>query len=168
MTRRAAVAVLAALTLLGAASGCGGKEEPLQTRTKAQVESMLKGYGDAVAQLVGGPLTNWATVPAPCEGHNGETATDGRFDMTGNANIPLPDDRFVATMQRLRDRWQQQGYEIDSFRTLAPPERGGIMSVRNPADGVSMTVQSTSTGGAIALIIATPCYHPVPGEHPVD
>jgi hypothetical protein len=167
MNRRTAAAVLAVFIALGP-GGCGGKEEPLQTRSRAQVESMLRSYGDAVAQIVGGPLQNWAAVPAPCEGGNGELTTDGRFDMTGNANIPLAGDQYPATLQRLRDRWQQQGYEIQDFRTLPPPDHGGIVSMRNPADGVTMTVQSTVAGTSLAVIIATPCYQPAPGEHPVD
>jgi hypothetical protein len=168
MTRRTAVAVLATLTILGTVSGCGGKEEALQTKSQAQVESMLKSYGDGVAQVIGQPLRNWKTVAAPCEGRNGETATDGRFDMTGGANISLGSDGYPVTLQRLRDHWQQQGYEVDDFRIIPPPHEGGSVSVRNPADGVTMTVQSTATGTSLALLVATPCYRPAPGEHPAD
>jgi hypothetical protein len=48
----------------------------------------VKSYADATATAVGGQLDNWETVPAPCEGRNGQVATDGRWNLSGHANIP--------------------------------------------------------------------------------
>jgi hypothetical protein len=162
------VAAAVALAVLSSAAGCtsNGKEQQLPTKHQADVVATLKTYGQSTASVVGAPLDNWDAVPAPCEGRNGELATDGRFFMTGNANIAAAPDQHIAILQKLRDQWKQQGYEITEFRTFAPDNNRGVVSVRNPADGVTISVHSTEPPQAFALLIATPCYLPAPGEHP--
>ena len=182
-TRTARVLVsVTALALLWSLTGCTGspsdnrpsdnrpsgnpKETPLATRKQADVAATLKTYGQATATLLGAPLENWATAPAPCEGPGGALTTDGRFDMTGNANIAVPAGQHIASLQKLRDQWKQQGYEITEYRTFPPDNTRGTVSARNPADNITISAQSTAPPQAFALLIATPCYHPAPGETP--
>ena len=98
------LAVTATLVVLWSITGCtpntnNTKDQPLPTKRQADVVAMLKNYGLATATVVGAPLENWADVPAPCEGRNGELATDGRFDITGNANITVPANQHIATLR---------------------------------------------------------------------
>jgi hypothetical protein len=155
------------MTVLLAATACSSKEEkPMLTKRQADVVAMLKSYGDSAATTVGAPLEKWETLAAPCEGSNGDLSTDGRFQMTGHANIMLPEDQHAATLQRLHDQWQKLGYQITEFRLFPPDNRTGAVSARNPADDVGISLQSTVPSTAFALLIATPCYKPAPGEHP--
>jgi hypothetical protein len=142
------------------------RDIPLQTKRQADVVAVLKTYGDTIAATVGAPLENWDTVAAPCGNADGSTATDGRFDMTGNANISVPAAQHITQLTKLRDQWKQQGYELTEFRTFPPENQQGRSSARNPTDGVTISVQSTQPATAFAVLIATPCYIPAPGEHP--
>jgi hypothetical protein len=163
----------AAVVVLLAATGCsggkntpGGKESPLPTKPEAEITQLVKSYADTAAAAVGGPLQKWETVAAPCEGRNGETATDGRWNLTGHANIPLARDQHVTVLTRLRDQWKQQGYEINEFRTFPPDNKTGALTARNPQDHISISLESDAPGTSFTLLIATPCYKPAPGEHP--
>jgi hypothetical protein len=159
--------------VLLAATGCGGgkdtpgaKETPLPTKPEAEITQLVKSYADTAATTVGGPLQKWETVAAPCVGRTGETATDGRWSLTGHANIPLARDQHVAVLTHLRDQWKQQGYEITEFRTFPPDNKTGALIARNPQDHISISLESDGPGTSFAVLIATPCYKPAPGEHP--
>jgi hypothetical protein len=165
-TRLLAATSAIAVAFGSAACSHAVKEKPVVTKSESEAVSLLKTYGDQTAAAIGVPLADWSTVPAPCEGADGVLATDGRFDVTGNAQITLPEDQHVATLQKLRELWQSQGFEVTDDRTFAPDHKRGTVSVRNPADGISVSIQSTGPGTAFALLIATPCYKPVAGEHP--
>ena len=159
--------------LASCTGGAGGNDSQASKGTKeisikpqAEVEKLVKSYADATASAIGNPLTKWSTIAAPCEDANGELATDGRWNMTGHANIAVARAQQLTMLTRLRDQWKQQGYEVTEFRTFPPNGELGAVSVRNPEDGISVSLESTAPGTAFALLIATPCYRPAPGETP--
>lgn len=133
---------------------------------RAEVEKLVKSYADATASAIGKPLTKWSTIAVPCEDPNGDLATDGRWNMTGHANIAVERAQQIKMLTRLRDQWKQQGYEVTEFRTFPPDDELGTVAVNNPEDGISVSLESTAPGTAFALLIATPCYRPAPGETP--
>jgi hypothetical protein len=173
----AAAAALAATLSLTACTGSHAapsghptsspsQDRPLQTKHQAEVTAALKNYGDQLATAVGAPLQNWDSVPAPCQNADGVTATDGRFDMTGNANILVPADQHIAVLTRIRELWKQQGYKITEFRTFPPDNKAGTVSAINPDDDITLSLESDAPRTSFAVLIATPCYRAAPGEHP--
>jgi hypothetical protein len=162
--------VLAALIAVTACTSNSPKKEdkPVQAKPEAEVVSLAQSYAQNAATSVGSTVQNWQTASAPCAGGGGEVATDGRWSLTAGANIPLPKDQHATTLQKLRDQWQQQGYEIKDFRTIPPDNQEAVLSARNPADGISITLSSAGTGTALAVVLGSPCYKPAPGEDPAN
>ncbi|GGQ77452.1 hypothetical protein [Couchioplanes azureus] len=172
MTRRAGIALVTALLL--AASGCsstddqpGGKEAPLQTKTKADVEALARQQFETIAQLAGGELTNWEARTTACQGQNGEIADDGRWNLTAFAAVKLPADKHVAALRAVHDKWQAQGWEIADYRTLSDGARG-TLSGRDPASGNSISLASSKPPVQIAMNLGSACYQPAPGEDPAN
>jgi hypothetical protein len=163
--------LLVPVSVLLAATGCSGdsdkmEDRPLQTMREADVVQLVKAYADSTAATLGGRLENWSTVSMPCQGAGGDLTTDGRWTLSGHAQIRVPEDRHAVTLRRLRDLWTGQGYRITEFRTFPPDNRQGRLIGSNPADGVSISLQSTTPPQAFAVLILTPCYKPAAGEHP--
>lgn len=73
---------------------------------------------------------------------NGETATDGKWHLTGFANIPIPPDKQVSTLGTIRDSWRQQGFEITDDRTFADNTRSSV-SMRNQAGEMTVSLSTT-------------------------
>jgi hypothetical protein len=172
-TRRwlAALPVLVAVIATTACTSSSPPKEnkPVQTETKAAAVSRAESYAQNAAISAGSTVQNWQTASAPCEGRGGEVATDGRWNLTASANVPLAKDQHATVLQRLRDQWQQQGYEIKDFRTIPPDNQQAVLSARNPTDGISITISSTAPPStALAVIVGTPCYKPAPGEDPTN
>jgi hypothetical protein len=170
--RRYLLATTAALVLALTACtghpnpGASSTEDPLPVKHQTDAAQLLKSHADALAATIGAQLTGWETIAAPCEGANGEQATDGRWNLSGHANIPVPPDQQIATLNRIHDQWKRQGYQITEFRTFPPDNKGGTVTARNPSDGVSITLESTGPGTEFAVLMLTPCYRPAPGESP--
>lgn len=161
----------AVATVLLVASGCSGgpgdkEDRPLQTMHKADAVRMVKTYAETIASTLSSRVENWSTVSVPCEMRGGDLATDGRWRLSGHAQIRVPEDQHAGTLHRLRDLWTAQDYEITEFRLFPPDKKQGRIIASNPADGVSVSLQSTEPPQAFAVLILTPCYQPASGEHP--
>ncbi|MFI7598402.1 hypothetical protein [Actinoplanes sp. NPDC049681] len=173
MTRRGRrYGVLLATIALLLASACssgndqhGGKEAPLETKRKADVEAAARSQADAIAALAGGPLEAWRTSTTACEGRNGEIAEDGRWDLAGFAHVKLPGDKHAAALRAVHDKWQAEGWEISAYQTQAD---GGVLSGRDPHTGLSFTLASSKPPIQIAVTVASPCYQPAEGEDPAN
>jgi hypothetical protein len=158
----ARVGRLAALLLALVLTACTDKaqgEPPLQTMTEAQARALVQSYADAAAASVSSELANYTASKAACQGRNGETAADGRFDVAAVAQIPLAADQHVATLQRIHDDWAAKGYEITDHRTFSDGT-SGVVAARNPADRIQISLESTVPPTALALMVVTPCYLP--------
>lgn len=153
----------AALLTVGvfALAGCTSqKEKPMQVKTQAQAEVLVRGHAAAVAAVLGVKAADHETgvKPAPCQGKGGEVAKDGRFYTQGNYQLPLPASEHPRVLAALRDRWQRDGYRIKEFRMFNETE--GTVAAENPADEVQISAESTRPATALALLILTPCYLP--------
>ncbi|GIJ27426.1 hypothetical protein Vqi01_25880 [Micromonospora qiuiae] len=166
-------AVLAVVALLGAActrggdSAVPGKDDPLQTKAVAEVRSLAEAHAQAVSAAAGVALENWRTNTAPCEGRGGEIADDGRWTLTGFARLPVAPDDQITTLQRVRDAWREQGHEITEDRTFTEGD-GGVVSMREAATSVTISLATNASRDRIALIVATGCYLPTEGEDPAN
>jgi len=154
---------LAALLMVGALAlaGCTSqKEKPMQVKTQAQAETLVRGHADAVAAMLGVKAADHETgvKPSPCQGKGGEVAKDGRFYMQGNYQLPLPAGEHPRVLAALRDQWQRDGYQIKEFRMFNETE--GTVAAESPADEVQISAESTRPATALAVLILTPCYLP--------
>lgn len=168
---RRIVAVVAALCLLASCTsdipGGGPEEEPLQTKPEAEIAELARTRAQEIADTVGHPLENWRTNTSPCLGRRGETAEDGRWTLSGFAGLPVPPDEQLATLARVREMWQQRGYEITEDRVF-PSGAGGAVSTRDPSTGITISLSTTKDYERVALILAAGCYMPVDGEDPAN
>jgi hypothetical protein len=161
-----------ALAVVLVVAGCGGggtpkrKDTDLQVKTQADAEQLAKALADSVAAAVDSPLEKWHTQPAPCDDAAGVTAVDGPWNLSGFATVAVKPAEQVTTLNRLRDQWKQQGYEITEFHLVPPDNEQGTLSARSPASDLTISLASTAQGTGLAVIIATPCYRPAPGENP--
>ncbi|MEU7901741.1 hypothetical protein [Actinoplanes sp. NPDC049118] len=171
MTRRShRYGILLAATTLLLGSACsndqpGGKDAPLETKSEAEVEAVARSQADSIAALAGGPLEDWHTNTTACQGRNGETADDGRWDLAGFAHVKLPADKHAAALHTIHDKWQTQGWQINAFQVQ---DDGGVLSGRDPKTGLSITLSSSKPPIQIAVTVGSPCYQPVQGEDPAN
>jgi len=168
MIRPLAVLAAAAIFL----SACTGddpadKETPLPVKTKAEIEQMIRADADAIAAATDGVLENYRTNSAPCDTADGGFSRDGTWKLTGFAVALLAGDQHIAALRTLHDRWRSDGWTITEDRTLPDGIRGAL-SGRNPATGVTISVTSSDPPKQLAIIIASPCYQPTPGEDPAN
>lgn len=159
--RPGAVVAAAILLFAGACSNDQAGEDgtPWETRSTAEVEATARTHADAVASAAGGTLEAWRTSTTACQGRNGETADDGRWDLSGSAHILLPAEKHVAALRTIHDRWQSQKWEISDYRTLSDGVRG-TLSARDPQTGFTVTLASSRPPVQIAVTIGSPCYGP--------
>ena len=155
-SRAAAAMLILALT---ACSTTSDKDDRLRTMAEAEAKSLIQSYADAAATSLHGELRNSLVGPAPCEGRQGELATDGRYYVAGHAQIPLAEGTHVETLRAVRDAWAARGYEITDHRTF-PDGATGVVAATNPADGVQISLESGVPPTAVALLVLSPCYRP--------
>ncbi|HWG99303.1 MAG TPA: hypothetical protein VNV66_08280 [Pilimelia sp.] len=165
--RRTAASVAIAILLLMLVA-CDEKGQPLPVMREAEAVQMVRMHAERIAETARSTLNNWNVVSAPCEGRNGEVAEDGRWNLSGHAQIPVPESAQITTLQLIRERWQEQGYEITRFRSFGPEGRHGSLSAREPRNGVSITLSTTTPPQALAVTLLTPCYARAPGEDPAN
>ncbi|MEH0973324.1 hypothetical protein V6U77_19570 [Micromonospora sp. CPCC 205546] len=164
---------LAAVLLLSTACAGGdsgsstGKDDPLQTKAIAEVSALAEARARAVATTAGVGLDDWRTNTSPCQGRRGEIADDGRWTLSGFAGLPVPPADQIPTLRRIRDMWQQQGYEVTEDRTFADGTRGAL-SMRDPDTGITISLTTTASRDRVALILASDCYRPAAGEDPAN
>ncbi|WP_236718576.1 hypothetical protein [Actinoplanes sp. TFC3] len=142
------------------------KEAPLETKSKAEIATAVRDQAQAIADAAGGELKNFLDRSAPCEGRNGETADDGRWNPSGFAAIPLASDKHAAALKAIADAWQSQGWEISENRTFK--DGGGSIAGRNPQNGLNTSITSSNPPKQLAVIIGSACYRPIQGEDPAN
>ncbi|GAA2528210.1 hypothetical protein [Winogradskya humida] len=142
------------------------KEATLQAKPKAEVSAAVRDQAQAIADAAGGQLTDFTDRSAPCEGPNGETTDDGRWNLSGFAAIPLVADKHAAALQAIHDAWQSQGWDITENRTFK--DGGGSVAGRNPQNGLNATITSSDPPKQLAVIIGSACYRPAQGEDPAN
>src|SRR5436309_3557499 len=104
--------------ILSTLAGCGSKEGDLKTMSVDETTKIVESYAASTVEMIGDTrLDNSGSGKAPCEGRGGELADDeGPYFVQGTYNVPLPQDKHLQTLERLRDQWKSQGYEVTNFR----------------------------------------------------
>jgi hypothetical protein len=158
-SRRRTALGAAACALLLTLTGCSarpGKDDNVKTLPEPEAISQVNQYGKKVADLAGAAeLKNPTASGAACEGKVGEFSNDVYY-VLGTYQLPVPQDKHVATLSRLRDQWRQQGYTVKDDR-ISGETNTGVLTVQDP-EGNTINVESTNPPTALALFINTPCY----------
>ncbi|MEV4636405.1 hypothetical protein AB0J80_03540 [Actinoplanes sp. NPDC049548] len=68
--------------------------------------------------------------------------------------MPLPEQRHLDTLARLRDAWKAQGYAI----TTAQTEASGGELTAEADDGSTINVITTDPPDAMRLLVHSACY----------
>jgi hypothetical protein len=126
--------------------------------SEPDAKALVDRYAKQIIAELGAEPARTALNVAACRGKNDEVAADGRFDIQANYQIPLTEGTHRATLGRLRDEWVKQGYELNDNRTFKEDEI--TVDVRNPTDGIQISLTSTRPATAVAVTIITPCYTP--------
>jgi hypothetical protein len=124
--------------------------------------ALVERYRQRVVALLGCEAEAAVVGCAPCQGRGGELAADGRFYVQGNYRVPVAVGTHIATLGRLRGTWIGEGYELTDFRTFAGRDEATV-DVRNPDDGVQISLISSRPPTAVQVIIVTPCLRS-PGD----
>ena len=150
--RKTIIAVMLGITTALTVTACQGDD--VQTKPETDVTALVRQHADAIAAVVGSPLTNPATNASGCKGKLGETS-DTIYSVQGVFNLAVPaDTRRRDTIAKVRADWQTKGYTITNDRETGTD--GGVLTAKT-ADGFSVDVEST-TGTGLAVIIHSPCF----------
>lgn len=144
-----------------------GKDEPLETKPVAEVAVQAEARAQAAATAAGVSLESWRFGAAPCMGRFGETAENGSWSLAGFAHMWVSAEDQLPTLNRIRDMWRQQGYEITQDRTFDDGTRGDI-SMRDSETGITMSLTTNKNRDGLALILGSACYLPAAGEDPAN
>lgn len=161
------VVLILAASCAGGPGSPLGKDEPLQTRPVAEVAARAEDRAQAAATAAGASLKNWHVSTAPCMGRFGEIADNGGWDLAGFARMWVDPEDQISTLHRIRDMWQQQGYEITEDHAF-DDGTGGSVSMRDLETGITMSLTTNKSRDGLALILASACYLPVEGEDPAN
>lgn len=150
--------ILLVLPLLLVAACTDSKDDnQVKSASTADVTNVVNDYANRTAALAGDglELQNAETNPGPCEGRAGELSEEVQ-SVLGGYQLTLPVEQHHAALQRVRDGWRQQGFEVKQDRDLGNGE--GRLTVHNPADDYTITLQSTKPPTMLALLVTSPCY----------
>ncbi|WP_285684697.1 hypothetical protein [Actinoplanes sp. NBRC 103695] len=137
-------------------AGCQKEGTTVEVKSRAEVETVIRAQAGELPGEVDGLRLN----SAPCG--NGDT-----WNLTGIGAIPLAAEKHVATLRAVKERWQADGWQIDDDRTLPDGVRGSLSGV-TPDGALTVSLTSSQPPRQLAVIIASRCYRPAPGEDPAN
>ncbi|MDI6106011.1 hypothetical protein QLQ12_46345 [Actinoplanes sp. NEAU-A12] len=165
---RIAVVLLALAATAACTSGdTQGKDAPLETKKRADVEAQARQQADAMAALMGGTVAEWEVNTKPCLGQGGETADDARWSMSAFGVVKLPEDKHLQALKAVHDTGTSQNWEITEYRTLSDG-RTGVFAARDPQSRFSISLASSKPAIQIVVTLGSPCFQPAPGEDPAN
>jgi len=141
------------LLLALALPACGGTGSDLPVLPKDAVRTQVEQYAGITLAASGvATFSESAANVTGCPRDNGRGLSDpdDEYYVQGLYQLPVPASQQTATLDKIRDEWQRNGY------TLA--------SAASPA-GVSATTTDNyrldlTAGQGVRLSIASPCYRP--------
>ncbi|MDG4788669.1 hypothetical protein O7626_22545 [Micromonospora sp. WMMD1102] len=164
--RRPMAATMAALVI--ATIGCGGEAKRSTGPTHIALPTLRASTGAYAA----GSVATFATLPdatrlgpVPCDDPGGDLADDGRYQVSGSWQVPLPPGRHRATFRQLREDWQARAIEITEYRELPDGVKVSLAG-RDPAAGFSLSLTSTQPPDAVALLVVSSCVISPDGRYP--
>jgi len=141
------------LVLALALAGCGGGGSDLPVLPKDAVQAQVEQYAGITLAASGvGTFSESAANVTGCPRDNGRGLSDpdDEYYVQGIYRLPVRADQQVATLDKIRDEWQRNGYTLAS--AASPAE---VNAVTNDNYRLDLT-----TDQGVRLSIASPCYRP--------
>ncbi|WP_433384529.1 hypothetical protein ACQPZX_23960 [Actinoplanes sp. CA-142083] len=151
MSRRRLLPVLVLVVVL---SGCGDGDD-LATMSQTDVKQQVERYaGQTLTASGAAAFVDSAANVTGCPRDNGRSLADPdeAFYVQGLYSLPVPADQVTATIGKVRDQWQRNGYSISS--TATPTELSATAT-----DAYRLDLTANPPIG-LRLSIASPCYRP--------
>ncbi|MGW9214626.1 hypothetical protein ACWGR4_47760 [Embleya sp. NPDC055664] len=96
---------------------------------------------------------------SPCgEVMSGEDSIEKTFTALRIQNITVPSQQQESVFRRARATIEEMGFRIRKFETATAAGKGaGNLTAMKPADGFSITLQSTASAEEVMIMVAGPC-----------
>ncbi|MCU7722429.1 hypothetical protein ODJ79_01750 [Actinoplanes sp. KI2] len=142
-----------ALVLVLALPGCGGGGSDLPVLPKDAVQTQVEQYaGITLAASGAGTFSESAANVTGCPRDNGRGLSDPdeEYYVQGIYRLPVAAAQLTATLDKIRDEWQRNGYTLAS--AASPTE---VSATTNDNYRFDLTAEQ-----GLRLSIASPCYRP--------
>jgi hypothetical protein len=151
--RPLALLLAPALALSLAVAGCGGDGSDLPVVPQDAVRTQVEQYA-GITLAASGVATfseSAANVTGcPRDDGRGLSDPDDQYYVQGIYRLPVSSGQQAATLDRIRDEWQRNGYALAS--AASSTEVGAATN-----DGYHLDL---TAGQGLRLSIASPCYRP--------
>lgn len=140
--------------------------DPLPPRmSKEKAEEWAKHWTDSMVSTARARLDPPETARpsadfTDCVGRNGETADDGRFDLSYSVRGTLPRADHAAAVTAIKDTLKKKGgFEIQTFVVNEDEEPANVVDARHPEDRQFVSVGSVDKN-LLVFVVNTPCLLP--------
>ncbi|MFE7311792.1 hypothetical protein ACFU7T_01560 [Streptomyces sp. NPDC057555] len=140
----------------------GGKNDPLPVRSREQAEHLVRSLVDSLAGEYDLKVDG-KTVHKEfrhCFGREGESADDGRFDLTYAVRTALPESEHGKAIRAMRKRLEAQGYKISGYREDRTKDPWALMDAKGGKDNLFVSVESYMPPDQLVFSVNTPCFLP--------
>lgn len=153
MSRLRPLALVLALVLALALPGCGGGGSDLPVLPEDAVRTQVEQYAGITLAASGvATFSESAANVTGCPRENGRGLSDpdDEYYVQGSYRLPVPAGEQAATLGKIRDEWQRNGYTPAS--AASPTE---VTAATNDNYRLDLTADQ-----GVRLSIASPCYRP--------
>ncbi|MFG2224801.1 hypothetical protein [Streptomyces sp. NPDC048644] len=140
----------------------GGKNDPLPVKSQGQAEQLVRSLVDLLAGEYD-LKADGKTVHKEfrdCFGKEGESADDGRFDLTYAVRAALPEAEHGKAIRAMRKRLEAEGYRISGYREDKSQDPWALMDAKGGKDNLSVSVESYLPPTQLVFSVTTPCFLP--------
>ena len=140
----------------------GGKNDPLPVKSQEQAEHLVRSLVDSLAEehhlKVDGKTVHKEF--RDCFGKEGESADDGRFDLTYAVRAALPKPEHGKAIRAMRKKLEAQGFKISGYREDKTKDPWALMDAEGGKDDLSVSVESYMPPNQLVFSVNTPCFLP--------
>ncbi|WP_329029148.1 hypothetical protein [Streptomyces sp. NBC_01423] len=137
--------------------------DPLPRMSKEKAEKWTKHWADSLVGTARARLVPETARPSAdftdCVGRNGETADDGRFDLSYSVRGTLPRAGHAAAVTAVKEALKKKGFEIQGFAVNRDEEPANAVDARHPEDHQFVSVASVGKD-LLVFVVNTPCLLP--------
>lgn len=140
----------------------GGKNDPLPVKSREQAEHLVRNLVDLLAGEYELKVDGKSVDKEfrDCYGKGGESANDGRFDLTYAVRATLPEAEHGKAIRAMRKRLEAGGYEISGYREDKSKKPWALMDAKGGEDNLFVSVESYMPPTQLVFSVTTPCFLP--------